>query len=78
MPGRVRDDNGRWLQLFLRIACRPDWSFKFEAKASPSINTIARRLELDSMMLTGDELEAAALSHQTIMMKAAARLRLTP
>jgi hypothetical protein len=69
-------DARRWLHLFIRSACAPDFSFKYWAMGSPSIRTIVNRLHLTDAMLPHDEREALALRHLTLMIKAAGQLGL--
>jgi hypothetical protein len=67
-------EDAYWLALFLRWACSPRWSIKFEVLSFPSLNTIAKRLQMIDAM--APDIEVVALKHQTIMIRAGAALGL--
>jgi hypothetical protein len=67
-------EDAYWAALFLRHACRPNWSFKLMALSSISLNAIAKRLAMTDAM--APDIEVVAMKHQTIMIKAGARLGL--
>jgi hypothetical protein len=64
------EDRKRDLSLWLRIACKPDLSFKTEALSTLSIRTVG------SVMAQRDDWMAWELSHQSVIIKSGMRLGL--
>jgi hypothetical protein len=69
MPESTADEQGRDLALYLRHACRRDFSFKTLAQSTLSLRTINSRL-----LQSDQEGEAAGfkaeIKHNTVMLKA--------
>jgi hypothetical protein len=74
--GTELSDAERWLSLFLRHACAPNWSIKTLALSSPSIRTIAARMYAEVWTISEEETLRREVSWQTAMIKAGMRLGL--
>jgi hypothetical protein len=68
----------RWTALFIRWACRPDFSFKTQALSCPSLNTIEKQQRLPALLdITDDQMISREVSHKHIMLKSGLKLGLS-